>query len=82
MTSENTDIKQRFTPKVIYRFLGGAVFGVLVVTIPISLSSIDDLNLFHLFIALFLILLSGLLSSILGEKFIDAITRVLNSFGS
>ncbi|MFM2062631.1 MAG: hypothetical protein RLZZ507_2301 [Cyanobacteriota bacterium] len=82
MTSENTDIKQRSTAKVIYRFLGGTAFGVLVVTIPISLSSIDDLNLFHLVIALFLILLSGLLSSIWGEKFIDAITRVLNSFGS
>ncbi|MCM0594182.1 MAG: hypothetical protein HEQ35_04905 [Gloeotrichia echinulata IR180] len=82
MTSENTDLKLRSRAKLIYRFLGGAALGAFVVSIPISYGSSIDLNLVQVGIASLLIISCGLLSSIWGEKFIDAVTRVLNSFAA
>jgi hypothetical protein len=80
MTSEDTNLKQRSGAKVIYRFLGGAALGAFVVIIPISYGSSIDLNLVQIGIAFSLIISCGLLSSVWGDKFIDAVTRVLNSF--
>jgi hypothetical protein len=80
MTSEDTNIKQRSGAKVIYRFFGGAVLGAFVVIIPISYGSSIDLNLVQIGIAFSLIISCGLLSSVWGDKFIDAVMRVLNSF--
>jgi hypothetical protein len=82
MTSEETNLKQRSGAKVIYRFLGGAALGAFVVIIPISYGSSIDLNLVQVGIASLLVISSGLLSSIWGEKFIDAVMQVLNSFAS
>lgn len=82
MTSEDTNLKQGNVAKFIYRFLGGAVLGAFVVSIPIFYGSSIDLNLVQLGIASLLIISSGLLSSLWGEKFIEAVTAVLNSFGS
>lgn len=82
MTSEDTNLKQGNSAKFIYRFLGGATLGAFVVSIPISYGSSIDLNLVQLGIASLLIILCGLLSSLWGEKFIEAVTGVLNSFGS
>jgi ribosome biogenesis protein Tsr3 len=82
MTSEETNLKQRNGAKVIYRFLGGAALGAFVVIIPISYGSSMDLNLVQVGIASLLIISSGLLSSIWGEKFIDAVMQVLNSFAA
>jgi hypothetical protein len=80
MTSEDTNLKQGSGAKVIYRFLGGAALGAFVVIIPISYGSSIDLNLVQIGIAFSLIISCGLLSSVWGDKFIDAVTRVLNSF--
>ncbi|MBX9254190.1 hypothetical protein H1Q63_09565 [Desmonostoc muscorum CCALA 125] len=80
MTSEDTNLKQRRGAKVIYRFLGGAALGAFVVIIPISYGSSIDLNLVQIGIAFSLIISCGLLSSVWGDKFLDAVTRVLNSF--
>jgi hypothetical protein len=80
MTSQNTDSKQRSVPQIIYRFVGGATLGVFVVIIPISYGSSLDLNLLQVGIASLLVISCGLLSSVWGEKFIDAVTRVLDSF--
>jgi hypothetical protein len=82
MTSEDTNLKQRSSAKVIYRFFGGAVLGAFVVIIPISYGSSIDLNLVQIGIAFSLIISCGLLSSVWGDKFIDAVMRVLNSFAA
>jgi ABC-type bacteriocin/lantibiotic exporter with double-glycine peptidase domain len=80
MKNQNTDIKQLSISQRIYRFLGGVALGVFVVIIPISYASSIDWNLVQVGIASLLVISCGLLSSIWGEKFIDAVTRVLDSF--
>lgn len=82
MASEDTELKQRQSTKVIYRFLGGAALGALMVSIPISYGSLTDLNLVQVGVASLLVLSTGLLSSMWGEKFIAALTQVLDSFAS
>jgi hypothetical protein len=79
MTSKDSDLKLRFSAKLIYRFLGGAALGAFLVIIPISYGSSIDLNLVQVGIASLLIICCGLLASVWGEKFIDAVMQVLNS---
>ncbi|MBW4425405.1 MAG: hypothetical protein KME50_13395 [Nostoc desertorum CM1-VF14] len=79
MTSEDSDLKLRFSAKVTHRFLGGAALGAFMVIIPISYGSSIDLNLVQVGIASLLIISCGLLASVWGEKFIDAVMQVLNS---
>lgn len=81
MTSDNTDSKQRLFTKAIYRFLGGATIGTLVVLIPITYGTFDDLGLVQAGVASLLIMLCGLLSIVWGKKFIDVVTRTLNDTG-
>ncbi|MBE9053599.1 hypothetical protein IQ243_24980 [Nostocales cyanobacterium LEGE 11386] len=81
MTSDNTDSKQRSFTKVIYRFLGGAALGTLVVLIPITYGTFNDWGLVQAGVALLLVILCGLLSIIWGEKFIDVVMQTLNSTG-
>ncbi|MBD2356872.1 hypothetical protein H6G41_19950 [Tolypothrix sp. FACHB-123] len=81
MKNQNTDTEKHSLPQRIYRFLGGAALGLFVVIIPISYASSIDWNLLQVSIASLLVISSGLLSSIWGEKFIDAVTRVLDSCG-
>ncbi|PSB32948.1 hypothetical protein [Stenomitos frigidus] len=80
MASEETKPKQRSSAKVIYRFLGGAALGAFIVIIPISYGSSLELNFAQVTIASLMILSCGLLTSLWGEKFIDAVAQVLNSF--
>jgi len=82
MASRDTNLKQLSVTKVIYRFLGGAALGAFVVFIPISYGSYIDLSLVQMVIASLLVISCGLLSSVWGEKFIDTVMRVLNSFGA
>lgn len=79
MTSKDIKPKASSTKTAIYRFLGGAALGVFVVIIPISYGSSIDLNLAQIGIASLVVISCGLLSSFWGEKFIDAMTRLLNS---
>lgn len=81
MTSDNTDSKQRSFTKVIYRFLGGAALGTLVVLIPVTYGRFNDLGLLQAGVASLLIILCGLLSIVWGEKFIDVVMRMLNNTG-
>jgi ABC-type bacteriocin/lantibiotic exporter with double-glycine peptidase domain len=81
MTSDNTDSKQRSFLKVIYRFLGGATVGTLVLLIPVTYGTFNDLGLVQAGVALLLVILCGLLSIVWGEKFIDVVMRMLNSTG-
>ena len=68
--------------KGVYRFLGGAALGAFVAIIPISYSTTIDLNLLQIGIVCFSVVLCGTLTSLWGEKFVNAVTRVLDSFGA
>lgn len=81
MTSESTDSKQRSFIKIIYRFLGGATVGILVLLIPITYGASNDLGLVQAGVASVLVISCGLLSILWGEKFADMVARVLNSTG-
>lgn len=81
MTSDNTDSKQRSSLKVIYCFLGGATVGTLVLLIPVTYGTFNDLGLVQAGVASLLVILCGLLSIVWGEKFIDLVMRMLNGTG-
>lgn len=81
MTSDNSDSKQRSSLKVLYRFLGGATVGILVLFIPMTYGKFNDLGLVQAGVASFLVILCGLLSIVWGEKFIDVVMRMLNGTG-
>lgn len=81
MTSENTDSKQSSSLKIIYRFLGGATVGTLILLIPATYGTFNDLGLVQAGVASLLLILCGLLSIVWGEKFIDLVMRMLNATG-
>lgn len=81
MTSDNTDSNQRSPIKVIYRFLGGVVLGILVLLIPVTYGKFNNFGLVQVGVTFMLIISCGLLSILWGEKFIDTVTRMLNSTG-
>ncbi len=81
MNSNNTDSKKHSFSKVIYRFLGGATVGTLVLLIPVTYGTFNDLGLVQAGIGSLLVILCGLLSVVWGEKFIDVVMRMLNSTG-
>ncbi len=81
MTSDNTDSKQRSFLKFIYRFFGGAVVGTLLLLIPVTYGTFNDLGVIQASIALLIVILCGSLSIVWGEKFIDVVMRMLSSTG-
>lgn len=81
MTSDNTDTKQRSSTKASDRFLGGAALGTLVVLIPITYGTFGDWGLAQVGAASLLVILCGLLSTLVGEKFTDVVMRMLNNTG-
>lgn len=80
MASEETDLKQHSIANVIYRFLGGAALGVFMVLIPFLLSSVE-LNWLTVGVASLLVALCGVLASLFGTRFINALVRSLESSG-
>lgn len=80
MASEDIELEKHSATNIVYRFLGGAALGTFMVSIPYLLSSIE-LNLFNIGIAILLIVLCGLLSTLLGNKFIEVLIRLLESSG-
>ncbi|AFZ59213.1 hypothetical protein H6G54_02320 [Anabaena cylindrica FACHB-243] len=81
MASKDTNLKQNYRAKLVYRFFSGVAIGTFLIIIPISYASSTDLNLVQIIIALLVIISSGLLSSIWGEKFLNVVTQLLNSCG-
>lgn len=81
MTADNTNSNQRSLTKAIYRFLGGAVLGILVLLIPVTYGELNNFGLVQVGVAFVSIISCGLLSIFWGEKFIDTVTRMLNSTG-
>jgi hypothetical protein len=83
MTSENPNPKQNPVTKVIYRFLMGALLGAFVIVIPISAyGSFADLGLVQVGFSSLLVISFGLLSSVWGKRFIDAVMETMDSFGA
>jgi hypothetical protein len=80
MTPKDNNVKQGVTAKTVYRFLGGAGLSVLLLLIPYTLTSIE-LNPVNLGMASLLVLSCGFLASVLGQGFIEALTRSLESSG-
>lgn len=80
MASEDTDLKQHSAANFVYRFLGGSALGLFMVIIPFLLSSVE-LNLLTIGAASLLVVSCGLLSSLLGTRFINALIRSLESSG-
>ena len=80
MTPENSDRPTRPLLIQVYRFLGGAAVGGLMLVIPLSLSPVE-LNSGRIVLAIAIVLICGTLSSIWGERFITAIMRSLDSSG-
>lgn len=80
MASENSDRKHLTAIQAIYRFLGGAATGALIVSIPLTAGFSTDLSWMQISIAALLVLSCGVLASLWGEKFIDAVMVALNSF--
>jgi hypothetical protein len=81
MTSDNTHSKQRSSTKAIYRFLGGSAVGTLVLLIPITYGTLNDVRIVQVGVLSLLVILCGLLSIAWGEKFIDGMMRMLNNTG-
>ncbi len=78
MASEDIELDKHSAANVVYRFLGGAALGTFMVLIPYLLSSIE-LNLLNIGIAILLVVSCGLLSTLFGNKFIEALIRSLES---
>lgn len=81
ITSDNTDFNQRSPVNVIYRFLGGAVLGILILLIPITYGEFNNFGLVQVSVAFVLMISCGLLSVSWGKKFTDTVMRMLNSTG-
>lgn len=80
MTSENRDRKPHSLAPAIYRFLAGAAVAAFTIFIPVSFYA-HPLTPLQFALAFLLVIFWGLLSSLLGEKFIEALTKALTSSG-
>jgi hypothetical protein len=79
MDSKDTPTEQRSAMNIFYRFLGGAAIGALLVIIPTSYGSFD-IGPVQIGFASLMVISCGLLGSVLGKKFIDAMLQALESF--
>ncbi|NES23558.1 MAG: hypothetical protein F6K41_32730 [Symploca sp. SIO3E6] len=80
MDSQDTDIKKQSGASVVYLFIGGAGIATFVILYISSFSPVE-VDLLRIGIASLVVIFSGLLSSILGRKFIDALMDSLGSSG-
>ena len=61
------------------RFAGGAGMGALVVAIPFSAGYTSQLSPFQISLAVLVVVTSGVLSSLWGDRFLDSVSKALNS---
>lgn len=80
MALENPNDKQPALLNAFYRLLGGMAVGIFMAIVPYLISPIE-LNGLSISIALMLVLSCGLLAVYFGEKFIESLTRLLDSSG-
>jgi len=78
--SEAIAMNQDSLTKGLFRFLGGAACGAFLVSIPGLYGASVDWGLLQIGIATLMVIASGGLATLWGEKFIDAVMRTLNGF--
>ena len=80
MALENSNDKQPSLLNAFYRFLGGTAVGIFMAIVPYLISPVE-LNALSISVAVLLVVSCGLLAVYFGEKFVEALTRLLNSSG-
>lgn len=80
MNFNNKNLQPVSFKKIIFLFFGGFAVATFAIIIVYSFSVVE-LNLINGCFALFIMILSGLLSSIFGMRFIDAFLHTLESSG-
>ncbi len=61
------------------RFVGGAAMGALIVSVPFSAGYASQPSTLQLAVAAFVVLSAGVMSSLWGERFLEAISKALDS---
>lgn len=61
------------------RFVGGAAMGALIVSVPFSAGYASQPSTVQLAVAAFVVLSAGVMSSLWGERFLEAISKALDS---
>ncbi|MBL1209257.1 hypothetical protein [Geminocystis sp. GBBB08] len=80
MNFKNKNLQEVSFKKIIFLFFGGFTIVSFAIVIVYSFSAVE-LNLINGGFALFITILSGLLSSIFGKRFIDAFVNTLEFSG-
>lgn len=61
------------------RFVGGVAMGTLIVPVPFSAGYASQPSIVQLAVAAFVVLLAGVMSSLWGERFLEAISKAIDS---
>jgi len=61
------------------RFAGGAGMSALITAVPFSAGYSSQLSIFQISLAGFLVVISGVMSCLWGDKFLDAVSKSLDS---
>ncbi|MBP0019838.1 MAG: hypothetical protein J7647_20080 [Cyanobacteria bacterium SBLK] len=80
MALEHPNDQQPSLLHAFYRFLGGTAVGLFMAIVPYLISPIE-LNGLSISVAVLLVLSCGLLAVYFGEKFVESLTRLLDSSG-
>lgn len=80
MDSEQTKLAASDHMNSIYRIAAGAVVGTFLVLVPYSFLAVK-LDLLHIGLAILIVLSCGVLSGLWGGKFVESLTRLMNSSG-
>lgn len=67
---------------LVQRFLIGILLGIFVVSIPISLSDLGQLNVAHYLAAVIGVFLVSMMYQFWGHHFLNTLSNLLNSFGA
>ncbi|WP_041430892.1 hypothetical protein [Synechococcus sp. PCC 6312] len=63
------------------RTLIGMVIGIFIVSIPISLSDLSQLNVSHFIVAGMVVFSIMMMYQLWGSRFLDTLSKILNGFG-
>ncbi len=71
--------RQTMRPSLALRFAAGAGMGALITLVPFSAGFAPESGPSAILLAAFVVVASGLLSSLWGDRFLDAVSRALDS---